>query len=80
VTTLAERPYLGVVGYLDGLVEVLDLGHGEHGTEDLLEEAHVGGDVGEDGWRDEVAVREVALVDAVAAELVGRALGLAMST
>ena len=46
------------VGQLHRVLEVARRQHGEHGTEDLLlRHAHVGRNIGEDGWRREVAAR-----------------------
>lgn len=52
---------VGVVGELEGLRLVLELGDGADGAEDLfLHDLHVGADVGEDGGLDEVALVAVA--------------------
>lgn len=63
-----------VVGLGDDVGLVLELGHDDDGAEDLLlDDAHVGLDVGEDGGLDEEALGAVALASGVD----GRALLLA---
>lgn len=53
---------VGVVGGLDDVLLGLEPGDGANGTEDLLlHDLHLGGDAGEDGGLDEVALVAVAL-------------------
>ena len=52
----------GGVADADGLLLGLELGDGADGAEDLfLHDLHVLGDVGEDGWLDEVALVALAV-------------------
>lgn len=65
------------IGDLDGFLEVIDGYHGDHGAEDFFTgDALVGEDVTQDCGGDEVAVREVAFGEGVAAADESCALGL----
>ena len=58
----SSKTVVGVVAELDNLLLGGELGDGADGAEDLLlHDLHVGGDVGEDGGLDEVALVAVAL-------------------
>src|SRR2546425_7508789 len=51
---------LDAVGNLDGFVQRVGGNHRRYRAEDFfLGDAHVRGDVGEDGWLDEISVRVV---------------------
>ena len=65
----AAEAEVGCVGALHQFVRVLERDRGDHRSEDfLLRDAHLVADIGEDGRRHEVALAEIALGEALAAD------------